>query len=303
MPPQSAPLSTSALPPLNATLLQRLTLLSNPTAGEQTLMAYCEQRYPQLAFDNLEKISLNAGVSKASVTRFVRRLGYTNFHDFFRALRAEVAQNFDGGPNERYPATLDKREQTLSDCLHLHVTESVSNLQRTLEQVEPEHFDAIVKLLSDPARPLYLMGIATGGAILSYFALLLKYFRNQVILLDGDTATLAHRLVDVDKRCVLLTLAIDRNSTTVRAVMRHFGKLGCETILITNRRSSIFLQHTRYPLFISAEGTSIFRTRSSALVLLESLLSAIAVTQKHTIDRRFEAMAAISQDLNVFVHK
>jgi len=43
----------------------------------------------------LDEISAATGTSTASVTRFVRKLGYASFRDFSRSLREEVAANFD----------------------------------------------------------------------------------------------------------------------------------------------------------------------------------------------------------------
>lgn len=281
-------------------LLQRLTLLTRPTASEKTLMAYIEQNYPKIAFENLERISLGTNLSKATVTRFVRKLGYANFHDFFQSLRGEVAQNFDGGPRERFSATQTRHADTVRETFYRHVGESETNLQRTREQLDMEAFEAVAHLLSDGSRPLYLMGIATSATVLQYFQLLMSYFRGSITLLNGDIGTLAHRLVDVDSKSVLLGVGIDRNSTTLRSVMRHFARMGCETILITNRRSSPFLQYTTYPLFVSAEGTSVFRSRSSVLVLLEALIAATGNLAKATSEPRFKTMQTLSEELQVF---
>ena len=287
--------------PLN--LLQRLAGLSHPTGSEKMLMAYFEQNYPKIAFENLERISLSTGLSKATVTRFVRKLGYVNFHDFFHSLRDEVALNFDGGPRERFCATQHRPEDTMVDALHRHASESEHNLQRTLEQLDTAAFEAAAHLAADGNRPLYLMGVATSAALLQYFKLLLSYFRGNITLLDGDIATLPHRLADANSASVLFGLGIDRNSTTLRHVMRHFSQLGCETVLITNRRSSPFLQYTSYPLFVSAEGSSIFRSRSAVLVLLESLIAAISTLDARTSGERFKNMQAMSDELGVFLNK
>lgn len=89
------------MPSEKRNLLQRLASVHDATPSEKKLLDFFAEGYPQIAFANIAEISTRNGVSKATVTRFVRRLGYENFHVFIRSLRQEVALNFDL-PRERH---------------------------------------------------------------------------------------------------------------------------------------------------------------------------------------------------------
>ena len=76
-------------------LYARLGELQALTPTDAVIARYCEDSFPHLALENLDEISAATGTSTASVTRFVRKLGYVSFRDFSRSLREEVAANFD----------------------------------------------------------------------------------------------------------------------------------------------------------------------------------------------------------------
>jgi len=282
----------------DATLLQRLAGQGDLTASERKLAAFCEENFPRLAFGNLEQISEATGVSKATVTRFVRRLGYGNFHAFMRSLREEVAQNFDS-PRERIPEDEAGLPRAAEHCLNRHLEAGLASLQRTAAEQPLAELDAVMDLLSDESRPLYLLSVASGQGLFQYFHVLLLYLRGNVHLLTGDTSTIAHRIADSDPSSVLMGQAFERHTTIVLAMLRHFHQLGNETILLTNRRSTPLLQYARRKLFVHTESNTFFKSRSSVLLLLETLLSGVAARRQGHIKARYDRIDAVNKELHL----
>jgi DNA-binding MurR/RpiR family transcriptional regulator len=283
-------------------LLTRLLAIDKLTGHERTLANYFENSYPHIAFANLEEISAVNEVSKATVTRFVRRLGYADFRAFSRALKEEIAQNFDL-PLER--SALSKEQEIgvhPGELLRRHLALGKLNLQRTLEQVDDETFATVLHLVSDPKRRLFLMSVATGRMLLNYFYLLAKYRRPNVCLLAG-TDRLAHDVMDAEPSSVLLVTSFDRFATSVLAVMRHFHDLGAETVLLTNRRSNPLLRYAKHSLLIHSESETIFKSRCAMLVMLEALVAGMGVASRQESDKRLGAMEGLFRELGVYLQK
>jgi DNA-binding MurR/RpiR family transcriptional regulator len=286
----------------NDPLLTRLLAIDRLTGHERTLADYFENAYPHIAFSNLEDISTASRVSKATVTRFVRRLGYGDFRAFSRAVREEVAQNFDL-PVERSVSSREREIGVLpGELLRRHLALGQMNLQRTLDQVDDRTFAAVLRLISDPARRLFLMSVATGRMLLGYFHLLAKYRRPNVCLLEG-TDRLAHDLLDADSSSVLLVSNFDRFPTSVLAAMRHFHELGAETILLTNRRSNPLLRYARHSLFIHSESETTFKSRCAMLVVLEALVAGMGIGLSGGDTDRLVAMEGLFRKLGVYLQK
>ena len=295
-------LSTTSRAAENEPLLTRLLAVDRLTGHERKLAGWFENSYPHIAFANLEEISAANEVSKATVTRFVRRLGYEDFRAFSRALKEEVAQNFDS-PVER---SVSSREQEIGDhpgeLLRQHLALGQLNLQRTLDRMDDEAFAAVQRLVGDPERRLFLMSVATGRLLLGYFYLLAKYRRPNICLLEG-TDRLAHDVLDADASSVLLVTNFDRFPTSVLAVMKHFSELGAETVLLTNRRSNPLLRYARHSLFIHSEAETVFKSRCAMLVVLEALVAGMGVAPHEENASRLSAMEGLFRELGVYLQK
>ena len=181
-------------------LYARLGELQAMTPTDAVIARYCEDSFPHLALENLDEISAATGTSTASVTRFVRKLGYVSFRDFSRSLREEVAANFD---------------------------------------------------LPDNA--------------------------------------------------ILLASVFDRHSRMVESVLRLFRQRNMTTVLLTNRSSTPMRRYADHVLLVSSESSTAFRSRACYLILLESLVAALA-PEDHEVERsRVETMQGLFDELGVFI--
>lgn len=282
-------------------LFSRLARTEPRTETERVLAQYFEAAYPHLALKNIATICEESGVSTASVTRYVRRLGYGSFREFSRRLQEEVAAGFDS-PGERSRVRAGDVDQLPPGALwrrHVDVAQDV--LGRMSDTLDGEEFDTVARLLADPERPVYLISVATGQALLSYFYLLARYYRDDLYLL-GSTDRIAHELVNLPSNAVLLATQFDRHATSVRAVMKHFQSRGCATVLLTNRPTSPLLRYADHSLLIATESSSVFKSRVTMLVLLEALVEALEPRDPAMKQARIDAMQQVFDELGVFIH-
>ncbi len=284
------------------TLSQRLTQISEATPSEKKLIEFFRRAYPQLAFDKLTTLSDKAGVSKTTVARFVQRLGYSSFYEFSETLREELVQRIDtplqGFVHARREggSSQSPRDQ-FAECLD----GAIRNLQRTKQLYSSGYFTAAVNLLSDQKRPLYLMGAASAEGLLNYFALLLNYFRADTTVLSGNVSTIVHRIVKIQPEAVLFTISYDRYPKITHNTMRVFHQAGCQSILITERRTSPLLDFATVPLVVDAEGPGLFKSRCAALVAMEALLAALGAQYGETIPDRLASMTRLFGEFDVYL--
>lgn len=160
-----------------AVLLHRIRTCDDFTAAERRIAGFYEDTYPGVALLNLEEVRAAIGVSTASVTRFAKKLGYENFKDLSRAIRAEVRDSLDSpsvrlgrhgpiGPGQA-------AAQGLSD----RFTEAAADLRDTARGTDLAAFERVVELFGDSNRPLLLGAVASGQPLLDHVGLLLSYLR------------------------------------------------------------------------------------------------------------------------------
>jgi len=283
-------------------LLQRLSQLEDMTPSERKLAALFQREYPQLAFDNLTDIGEKAEVGKATVTRFVQRLGYLNFYEFSKTLREEVVHHMDSPLHRLNQLSQAVPSANPDQIFSRYLDSAITNLQRTKELHSGKNFGTAVDLLTDTKRPLFLMGAVSAEGLMSYFSILLGYFRDNVILLNGNVSTIAHRITKLSPDAVLFTFSYDRYPKITGTTMRVFRQAGCQTILITERRSSPLLRHTTVPIIVEAEGPGMFKSRCSGIAAMEALLAAMTPRFSDKITRRLESMTRLFSEFDVYFH-
>lgn len=281
---------------MEGTILDRLARVPALTASENKLARYLENNFPQAALANLEEMSARNAVSKATVSRFIKRLGFGDYRDFSRALKEEVAGNFDL-PLHRV-AKRQHADISPGEVLRGHYAMGERTLRTSLEHLDEVAFQNVLDAICNPARELYLMSVATSRALLNYFYLLSKFHRGNVRMLN-ETDRLAHELVDVPSSAVLMTASIDHHPPLTMAVLRHFHSLGCETIFITNRRKSPLLRYVKHPLFVHTEGDITFTSRISTIAMLEALLAGMEARLQSGIGRRYKEIERLRGDFTV----
>src|SRR5210317_2240422 len=83
-------------------LNQRIRALGQLTPSESKIADYFSRNYWNLVFENTTSISDNTGVSKATVVRFISKLGYNRFSGFIEDLRKDFVEGQDSLPIRYY---------------------------------------------------------------------------------------------------------------------------------------------------------------------------------------------------------
>ena len=243
------------------------------TARELDVARFYEDNLPGAALLNLEEICRAVGVSSATVGRFARKLGYSDFRTLSRSLRAGVREELSL-PVERLRRMHDDAAPSPQSVLEQRVGSAQEVLSGCSSAIDTEAFTRACELVGDADRPLYLGAVATGRPLMQYFGLLLSYLRGGVTILDG-TDHWAHALAGLEVDAVAATF--DRHPAPVEALLRLAGRRGATSILLTNRRTGPLVPLADILLttpLVTQE--AMFRTRVATLVVLEAILDAVA---------------------------
>lgn len=245
------------------------------TARELDVARFYEDNLPGAALLNLEEICRAVGVSSATVGRFARKLGYSDFRTLSRSLRAGVREELSL-PVERLRRMHDDAAPSPQSVLEQRVGSAQEVLSGCSSAIDTEAFTRACELVGDADRPLYLGAVATGRPLMQYFGLLLSYLRGGVTILDG-TDHWAHALAGLEVDAVVLAATFDRHPAPVEALLRLAGRRGATSILLTNRRTGPLVPLADILLttpLVTQE--AMFRTRVATLVVLEAILDAVA---------------------------
>ena len=275
-------------------LLKKISQLPALSKIEAVIAAYIESHYPHSSLQSIQQISEGCGVSSASVSRFIKKLGYENFTQYRKAAQDDISLRLQS-PIKRYKSKLNED----SGGFKSHFRNCIANLEETMLRLTEADFTAVVEALVG-AKTLYVAGGASAQVMAKYFTLLSSYIRKQVKCLSPDISTIAHNLSDMQSGDVLLLISQQRSSSVTTKLAALFKAKGCQVVLLSDKQSSPIMPFTTHALVVHSDSDSLFNSRVAMLTLLESLINAMIPFYQCEVEERFALMEEIFDLFGVY---
>ncbi|HHB1565344.1 TPA: MurR/RpiR family transcriptional regulator [Vibrio metschnikovii] len=268
------------------------------TPSEKLIVNYCLKNFPMLPFAKMDELCKNIGVGKATLGRFLNRLGFTGFIQFKKIVSQDLVQELTTPIERCYSADSTHPKQGL---VNQHFEEVMTNMEETYNTLYLPDVERAVEYLLTPKGKLYIMGSASAEALSNYFYLLARYLRKDVVLLKADASTLPHQLVDVDKNDTLLAISYHRfSSITVRCV-RWFAQHGGKIITLTDQQVNPFVSYSDIEFCVASHSESIFNNRTAGFSLIELLIKGMSSNAEK--DQRFSRIENTFKEFEIFNNK
>jgi DNA-binding MurR/RpiR family transcriptional regulator len=178
----------------------------------------------QIASYTATEIAQMAGVSNATVTRFVRKIGYASFEEARQAVRAEqdagtalLRVDPDGGPRDGQIAR--------------HLDQSQRNLERSLGRLDEAEIGDLVGAMVAADR-VWIMGFRAGQPFARYLAWQIMQVRSDVQTLPRDGETLSESLAGIRPQDCAVVFALRRPPRRFDALLGVLAGTGADTALI-----------------------------------------------------------------------
>ncbi|HEV3273988.1 MAG TPA: MurR/RpiR family transcriptional regulator, partial [Candidatus Dormibacteraeota bacterium] len=183
---------------------QRMGTLS---AAERRLAQVLLAFYPVAGLESLTRFAERAGVSPATVTRFITKLGLHGYPEFQDSLRQELQERLSS-PLTRYELArpADVSGSLLRDAFATYE----HSLRASVDMVSEHDFDAVIELLADSRRRVLSLGGRVSAFLARYLASQLHLIRPGVELIDPERSNPADHLVDLGRRDILVAFDFRR---------------------------------------------------------------------------------------------
>lgn len=180
-----------------------------------------------------------ANVSNATVTRFVRRLGYKNFEEARQAAR--ISQE-SGAAVFQAPS----HSLALESGLAAHIEQGRINVEKSFADLSMSQIDSLAQALIDAPR-VWIIGFRTAHAFAFYLNAQMGQVLTKVTLLPQAGQTLAESLCSMGPKDVVIVFSLRRPVRQMENVFRELSQLDTHTAVISdsptllNQESSICL--------------------------------------------------------------
>ncbi len=217
---------------------------------------------------NAAELSDAVGISKATIARFLQRLGYGGLRAARQSGRTDGA-----GTKSRPPAGGAGARGSLT--LASHLASEVQNLVRSTEALPSDLIASTVQALAR-ADKLWVVGFGDNYPLAHFARALLIRVRPDIRMIPIGGFSVPEEFASISSQDALLALGLERRTRALRAVMRSAVRAGARVIYVTNQTSPASPEVAEVTLRCRTGGPGMFDSVVAPVSLLTFLCAALA---------------------------
>jgi DNA-binding MurR/RpiR family transcriptional regulator len=260
-----------------AAIKEILTKVKSLNGAQRRLGNYLQNDSSALLLSNVNDLAQAVGVSKATVVRFAKTLGYSGFPEFKRDVQKEMRRKLRAADRmEETFAQLGGGENILAKLIN----RDIQLLQETLHAVSyPDFHKAVERILR--ARKVFLIGLNASMALayLLHFRLVRVKKDTHWIFLTGGTS-LFEQLAFMESDDILIAIDFLQVPREVQTALQHAKKMGVPILGITDFPSSPIAKAADVCLYAKRGLHTTVNSLTPAFSLVNALAIAVGWAKK-----------------------
>ncbi|ELW9545501.1 MurR/RpiR family transcriptional regulator HpxU [Klebsiella aerogenes] len=233
---------------------------------EQRVADFIVDHFDDLISYNSAELAQLSGVSKATVSRLFKRLGYEKYRD----MRDELRTLRQSG----MPLT-DHREAVQGNTLLArHYKQEMANLTQWVNALDARQFAEAINALVK-ARRVVIIGMRNSWPLALHLRQQLLQARGQVGVLPQPGQSLSEELVDLCEEDIVVVMAFRRRPRIIRPLMQQLQQRGVPQLLICEPQAHSLFPLACWRLCAPLDSVSAFDSYASANSLINLLANAL----------------------------
>ncbi len=255
------------------------------TATDRKVARVLLSHYPVAGLQTLAELSKQAGISAPSIIRCVKKLGFVGYPEYQKVLHAEIGEMLAGQVTRK----------PVSDNWHLpeRVRTQYAELGRAIEQtvavLQESELAGAARLLADHSRRVSVVGGIVSVSLAQVLHRRLMTMRPNCELLSGDPLKRTERLIDVNKRDVIVVFDLKPYDSDLAAFARLANERRAQLVVFTDKDLSSISKIARF-VFVAATSTQALTASTTAVCLIEVLLAEIQRVIGEPADERLRQL-------------
>jgi DNA-binding MurR/RpiR family transcriptional regulator len=256
---------------------QILTKVNSLNGAQKRLGHYLQTDSSALLLSNVGDLARAVGVSKATVVRFAKSLGYKGFPEFKREIQQEMRRKLRAADRmEETFAELENDENIFAKL----IKRDIQLLEETLQAATFPDFHKAVEIILR-ARKVFLIGLNASMALayLLHFRLVRVKKEAHWIFLTGGTSLL-EQLAFMDGMDVLIAIDFLQVPREVQTALQHAKKVGAPILGITDFPTSPIARAADVCLYAKRGLHTTVNSLTPAFSLVNALAIAVVWAKK-----------------------
>ncbi len=242
------------------------------TAQERRAALYLRDNYPVAGLDPLARFARACGVSPQTILRLAAKMGFSNYRELQDRLRAEASAE-RSSPLSRWVSRAEPEPE--EDWLAGFGHRAAENVRAAFSLVVREDFEAAARILADRKRPALAIGGRFTQSLSRYLARHLEIVRGNIEEIGSISATWPDRLIDVDRRSIVIAYDIRRYARDVVRFVEIAAQQGATVILFTDSRAAPASRFASQVFVAPTDSAGAWDSLSGPFALTEALIARV----------------------------
>lgn len=256
--------------------------------GERKIADILLEIQGEMASYSATELAARAGVSKATATRLVRRLG---FDDYLQMRQQARESRRSGSPLAALPGLSGQ-----SGTLGAHLEHDATCLVQTLEGMSADLVRRAIDILT-AAHRIWVIGFRNSHVLALYARELLVQVKPDVRLLPAPGQTLAEELSALRDRDAVVVLGFRRRPPILARVLRAASRAGAPIVLLADPSIGGGEALAQVTLHCFSRGSSLFDSYVAPISLLNYLCAGVATTLGESAQARLRRTEQLHEEL------
>jgi len=250
--------------------------------------------YPSPAWETVEEVAGDIGVSKTAVVRFATRLGYEGFSELQREIQEDVAQ-LVASPLRLMAQRADLGGGELVTRMN---AQAHTNLDTTQRRLSEETLRGLALRIADCKGRVYVIGARKSSGLAAYAQHLLDTVMPRVQLIRTDGA-FPNQLLDIGRADVLLAITARRYARVTIEAIRIARENGAHVAVVTDSIGAPATAHADSMLVAASDGISLVDSAVSVVFVVEALVTMIVESRRAAVTERLRRSESLLRLLAV----
>jgi DNA-binding MurR/RpiR family transcriptional regulator len=202
------------------------TALNDLQPAERRLGTFLLDFPGDMASYDAQELARLSDVSKATVSRFIRKIGYNSYDAARRAVRDEASSGSRLYIGHGEPGAME-------DVLGFGMREEMENLAWTFQRITADDLDRLAERMLS-ARKVWIIGQRISHSFATYLHWQLIKVVPDTAVIPKDGESMGEHLAAMTPDDLVLVVALRRRTSGLEALMREIGGIGAARAVISD---------------------------------------------------------------------
>ena len=245
-------------------------------------------------------ISAVSQLPAPTFTRLARAVGLQSYDQLRELCREDVLRNKTILADRAKSLIAEVNENAEEPSLIArHAASAIHNLQRVVEQTDPDRLTNAAQLLAN-ARRVVLIGEMSARGLMDYVSYMTNMSLTGWKVLDRASESLSSELAFLGSNDACIVTAVSPYSTRSLKIVRHIVEAGIPVVAITDNALSPLVPLADHSFFVVTESPQFFPSHVALMVVLEVLIDMVIRERGIEAQKHIAAVERQNHKLNEY---